>query len=384
MHLFYISPSVLPSRSANSVHVVQQCEAFNRIGVAITLFGKRSIADRRKAFEAIRCNYGVKLQNTRLISFYNRQSKADNIGISLLSLSRLIPKPKSAAVVSRNLYASFMLAVLKRQPIIFETHQLEFGFRRYLQYATMVQPHVVTVVISRCLLELLGQHHNRLPANPLILHDAAPANITPIIKESKRDAFRELFPDLELDPGKKTIGYFGHLYEGRGIGIIERLAERHPEAVFLVFGGNSTEVDSRRKNNGIPNVVYMGHVPHSIAQRTMAACDVLLMPYQEKVSIGVGGHDTARWMSPMKMFEYLASGTPVISSDLPPLREVLQDGINALTVSPSDYGQWSSALAQLLGNQELADRIGRTGHQTYAKNHTWDIRAKALLRAVSQ
>ena len=58
------------------------------------------------------------------------------------------------------------------------------------------------------------------------------------------------------------------------------------------------------------------------------------MPYQAKVSIGVKGHDTGRWMSPMKMFEYMAAGVPVISSDLAVLREILINEKNALLVSP--------------------------------------------------
>ena len=52
----------------------------------------------------------------------------------------------------------------------------------------------------------------------------------------------------------------------------------------------------------------------------MLAVDILIMPYQKNVAIGAKGHDTARWMSPMKMFEYMASGNPIISSNLAALK----------------------------------------------------------------
>lgn len=111
----------------------------------------------------------------------------------------------------------------------------------------------------------------------------------------------------------------------------------------------------------------------------MAAADVLLMPYQTRVSIGVGEHDTAQWMSPMKMFEYLASGVPIISSDLPVLREVLEHGRNALLVAPDRPDLWVAALDRLVADPELARRLGEAGHTDYLARHTWDNRASQLL-----
>jgi glycosyltransferase involved in cell wall biosynthesis len=111
----------------------------------------------------------------------------------------------------------------------------------------------------------------------------------------------------------------------------------------------------------------------------MCAVDVLLMPYQANVSIGLRGHDTARWMSPMKMFEYLGSGVPIISSDLPALREVLTDGRNALLVAPDDRDAWLGALDRLVSDPELAGRLGAQGHSDYLERFTWDTRAKQLL-----
>jgi glycosyltransferase involved in cell wall biosynthesis len=115
----------------------------------------------------------------------------------------------------------------------------------------------------------------------------------------------------------------------------------------------------------------------------MKAVDVLLMPYQQSVSIGVRGHDTARWMSPMKMFEYLASGTPVVSSDLTVLREVLRNGENALLVSPTAVDQWTTAVDRLLGDQAFAQQLGRAGHATYASGYTWTTRAQRILEAAA-
>ena len=83
----------------------------------------------------------------------------------------------------------------------------------------------------------------------------------------------------------------------------------------------------------------------------MSRCDVLLMPYQRKVSIGDHSADTSRWMSPMKMFEYMAAKKPFISSDLDVLREVLTDEVNALLVDPENVKAWDKALKRLISNK---------------------------------
>jgi glycosyltransferase involved in cell wall biosynthesis len=103
------------------------------------------------------------------------------------------------------------------------------------------------------------------------------------------------------------------------------------------------------------------------------------MPYQSRVSIGSGEHDTAQWMSPMKMFEYLGSGVPIISSDLPVLREILSHECNALLVPPADIDAWLAALDRLTTDVTLAERIGERGHADYLERHTWDHRANRLL-----
>jgi glycosyltransferase involved in cell wall biosynthesis len=158
------------------------------------------------------------------------------------------------------------------------------------------------------------------------------------------------------------------------------MARKKSNILFMVFGGSNKFVARRReKNRNLSNIFFKGHLPHHNVQEIMRHMDVLLMPYQAKVSIGVKGHDTAQWMSPMKMFEYMATGLPIISSDLPSLREVLKDKKNALLVSPTDPKQWCEALDCLIVDSELADCIGRQAYQDYKEKYTWGARARKII-----
>ncbi len=389
MNLHYISPSILPSRAANSVHVIMQCDAFAQLGVHVTLYAKREFADKHTTLEKLHELYGINFIKTgiELISYYSRHSKAVNIRIAYMAIKHLFLthwlKGNVDLILSRNLYASFLIGIVLRWPIMFETHQLETGFRKTLQRALIRAPWITTITISQKLVEFLQYHHGCPVENPLVLHDAAPEGIAPCADNVDRHALlHKVLPGVAEGKWDAICGYFGHLYQGRGIEVIEQMAIERPRVLFLVVGGNPNDVQARKAAIKSDNIIYVGHVPHPVAHKTMKLVDVLLMPYQESVSIGVTGHDTAKWMSPMKMFEYMASGMPLIASDLPVLREVLEDGKNALLVSPNNIKAWIDALDRLLGDESLAKTVGSRAHEDYKRKYTWNQRACRLLETV--
>lgn len=378
MRFTYISPSVLPSRAANSLHVVLQCDALARAGAELTLYARRTMRDKNALTPALAEAYGVDAAGWRVVSYHSRLNRAATLRTAALAVRDIDRRPTPDVVLSRNLYAAFFLAVLKRRPLIFETHQLERGFRLQMQRAIMTRPWVTTVVISHALAGYLTAHYGLSPARTLVLRDAAPRGMQTVRPEARRETMQSLVSEVRGD-WSAMCAYFGHLYPGRGIEIIEKMANARPAVAFLVFGGTESDLARRRASNGRPNLFFLGHRPHAFALQVMAAADILLMPYQSRVSIGVGDHDTARWMSPMKMFEYLASGVPIIASDLLVLREVLEHDRNALLVAPERSDDWVAALDRLMGDPELARRLGDQGHADYLACHTWDNRASQLL-----
>lgn len=379
MRFHYISPSVLPSRSANAVHVVLQCDALARMGVEVTLYAKRKIQDESLLVSGLADNYGVDASSWRLVTYHSHYTRADTLRIATLAFRDIVCGRCRDVILSRNLYAAYILAVLFRRPLIYETHQLELGIKRKMQRAVITCPWVKIVTISQKLVECLHEHHGVLLNRPLVLHDAAPAGIIPLDVKKRRVELGAIL-NQDLSSWECVCGYFGHLYAGRGIEIIEDMAGQRPACLFLVYGGNDTDITRLRRSNSLHNLWFMGHVSHLVAQKTMRSVDVLLMPYQINVSIGVAKHDTARWMSPMKMFEYLATGVPVISSDLPVLREVLINELNCFLVPPDNVEAWVKTLDRVISNPELAQLIGKYAHTEYLTTHSWDHRAVALLK----
>ena len=87
-------------------------------------------------------------------------------------------------------------------------------------------------------------------------------------------------------------------------------------------------------------------------------------------------------MSPLKVFSYMAAGKPILCSDLPVLREVIEDGRNGILVPPDDPDAWAIALQRLLGDPALREKLGSTARADFLAHHTWSQRAVRVLGQV--
>ena len=155
-----------------------------------------------------------------------------------------------------------------------------------------------------------------------------------------------------------TAGYTGHLYAGRGMELLSTLAGEFPHVQFLWVGGTPQDIQTwreRLENRGIQNVVLTGFVHHSQLPLYQAAADILLMPY-DRIIRGSSGGNSVDYCSPMKMFDYLAAGRPIISSDLAVIHEVLNTD-NAILCPPEDIPAWVQALRDLLADPDRQARL---------------------------
>jgi len=178
---------------------------------------------------------------------------------------------------------------------------------------------------------------------------------------------------------KVTAVYAGHFYPGRGMDLLVDLARAFPAVQFLWVGGNEQSVAFWRERTttaGIGNVTLTGFVENRRLPLYQAAGEMLLMPYERSVS-GSSGGNTADICSPMKMFEYLACGRAILSSDLPVLHEILNDQ-NAVFCTPEDLDSWRTAIETLLNDPGRMRRLGQTAREDAAR-YTWHCRAELVL-----
>lgn len=385
MNIFYISSSSFPSRSANAVHVASMCRAMNNLGHLVTLFIR---SDEKNAKDFIIENYKIDSSLTEIIETKTFLKRGSEFFIAIKALIKFLflknSQKKSYTIISRNIFAAFFLSLLINKKLIYETHIKESGFfRELIQKILLKKKNVTVTVITNALKNIIISNFNLNNNNINVYPDGAfdeGGGLESKIKLIKRKEFFSHLKDIKNF--NYFAGYFGHLYRGRGIEIIEQLANQNQNVLFFVFGGQDQDIYKYRKKNKLINLIYAGHLPFKNVKLSMSLMDVLLMPYQTTVSVSFNPTNTASWMSPIKMFEYMSVGLPIISSDLPVLREILINKYNSLLVKPDDISEWSVALNQLKDDKNLSNRLGQNAYRDFKQKYTWEIRVNKILESM--
>ena len=281
----------------------------------------------------------------------------------------------SELVLSRSIGAAAITAGMGI-PTVFECHAPPQGFeRRYWRYLLKASGFRRIAVISQALRRILIEQHPEAADVDLVV---APDGVDtdrfdglPSPAQAKREAGR--------DPGRLVAGYAGHLYSGRGIEVILELAGRLLGWDFLIVGGDDVDIEAVARSlhaKKLGNVELAGFVSNAELPRRLAVADVLLMPYQRHVAVRGGKLDTAAWMSPLKMFEYMAMGRAIVASDLPVLREVLDDS-TARMVAPERVEDWEAALREL-ADERLREQLASAA-RALAARYDWRHRVRFML-----
>jgi len=175
------------------------------------------------------------------------------------------------------------------------------------------------------------------------------------------------------------VGYIGSIYKGKAMEIILPLATRFPEIDFYILGGVQSDIDNWREKGYHKNVIYLGFIARSDKANYYQFFDVLIAPYQRKIGVYGGKSMKSDWLSPLKIFEYMSQGKAIIASDLPSIREILDDQKDCLLCNPDDLASWENALKKLMYNSKLRHSLGKKTYQKFINNYTLEKRVKKIL-----
>jgi glycosyltransferase involved in cell wall biosynthesis len=172
------------------------------------------------------------------------------------------------------------------------------------------------------------------------------------------------------------LGWGGSFGPWHGAEVIVSALSRLPSDVRLVMVGDGLgrpSCEELARSLGVSDrIEWTGALPREVALRTLALCDVLVSPHTPLL-------DQPFFGSPTKLFEYMALGRPIVASRLGQIGEILDDGVTARLVTPGDVDELVQGVLGVLGLPDRGRHLGEAARREAVNNHTWNVRARALL-----
>ncbi len=193
------------------------------------------------------------------------------------------------------------------------------------------------------------------------------------------EVFFSEFPPSSNMPWK--VGYLGQLKTKgmeKGVDVILQAAAGLPAVHFAFIGGTSADVAQYRKESErmkLKNVEFIGQISRAELPARMKELNAVVMPFPRT-------YHYEYIMSPVKMFEYMASHRPIIATRLTAITEVLNDA-NALLIEPDDVSALTNAIRRLARDSKFAQRIADQAFKD-VQRYSWSNRSNALVQFLNR
>lgn len=369
MKIVYISNSIIPSRMANSIHVMKMCQAFSDNGHDVVLLAPNRKEKYERAINDIYEFYGV-IKNFDIKKLWYPNIIGGALIYTISIFFYLLFNKKFNLIYGRFLHGCYVASLLKNK-VIFETHEKLFEHKNHklIIFKQLIKSRYFKklIVISQALKNIYLENKYLNESKIQVAHDGADE------VRNFNDKIKLLGPQDNL-----KVGYVGHLYKGRGIEIIIECAKKINNMTFHIVGGLEKDItywQNYIKELKLFNIYFYGFVTPKETLRYRNSFDILLAPYSNKVTIeGLG--DTSKFMSPIKIFEYMSHKKAIIASDLPVIREVLNNE-NSILIDYDDKELWINSIKNL-SNFKNRERISNQALIDF-KKFTWKNRVHLVI-----
>jgi glycosyltransferase involved in cell wall biosynthesis len=381
LDIVYFCNAQIPSRSTNALQVMRMCAGFRRAGAGVTLVHPRRIGNRPEGYHGdLWSFYGI-AERFPIVSLptplTRRAAQARLLArpveaAPLAAYLAYVARPGAAPFVAyaRSFLAAWLVLKIRRlsprsvcRGVVVELHDEP---RRRQEWNVLRQADGI-VTISAALRDRLIDHAPELAERVWVEHDGVDLSLFDS-RKLDRAASRQR---LRL-PDQPVAVYTGRVNLEKGAGVLLDAAALLDDWTFVLVGRVYDQAFLEKRS---PNVIFTGFVPPADVPTYIAAADALVLPSTNQLSY-------AAYTSPLKLFEYMASGRPIAAADLPVFREVLTPDHTALVYAPLDSQGLANQLTRLRGDPELGLALTRQA-RIDVEQYDWESRAQRILQRLT-
>lgn len=251
-------------------------------------------------------------------------------------------------------------------PAIYEHHHHE-----YKQFEPEIVNHPLfqlAVTVADPVRESMIQHG--MPSDKIIkLHNGF--NQSFLVRHSQ--AAEQWRQKLLINDYSYMAVYSGGLNPFKGVNLLIEAAKTLPQVLFVFAGGNESQVAAYRQlaaNHQVSNVQFLGYLLHDQLASLLQAADLLVHPH-------LSGEE-ATFTSPLKFFDYMASGTPIVATEIPPLMEFKPSGVVAGWCEPDHPHQLADCIGRVLQTHPRKTE-GYANSMKFVQQFSWENRIATVL-----
>jgi len=381
-HIAYVSRLLYPDSSAAALQTIQMSHALAAESASTQLFVHDCLQDEAELFD----NYAIqdsklwiRSKNTTMWPqrLYNDVKLRFMTFNSLVALEFLMAKQwrqckgQCILIVRSRLEALYwgllrpFLWWMRSWVFIYEAHNLELGqdrnANRIQRTQTMLRRFDHVIAVTQELADDIHKFTNgRVNAEVIRLCSALPR--------------LETLPKVKFSDKNIRLGYFGTIDKLHGIEILVEAMRYLPEDIHLRITGElhssaeQLKEQVKRDASLAARVEFMPRIPYSRIADAIDECDIVLLPS------GLNSH-SSRYRSPLKLFDYMVRGKPIIAADVVAHREILENEVDSILYRPDDPQQLANVILYLSRSPEIAQFIA---HNCWIKSNNFTYRNRAL------
>lgn len=360
MKLYYITRVNIPSQAAQSIQISSMCEAFNNEKIEFKLI---STLNR----ENINLQKNFNWDKIKLVTRFKY------LEFVVKSFFRVL-KEKPTHIFTRDIVVGFLLSFLNVK-VAYEAHKEPKTKTAHIMIKLLKnKKNFKLITISNALKKYYIKEYDYLDKKIFDYHDAVFIEKYDIYRKiSKKDLRKELGLPLE----KTIVTHTGSLYKGNDALLFENVIKNFPNLLFVQVGGNEQNIQKYKDYySNYKNIIFVGHQNNETLIKYQISSDLLFYALTKSNELW--------WCtSPLKIFEYMATGIPILSSNIGSVFEVLNE-YNSIPFDPEDEQSIINGVNLFLTDKELVFDRAKTALKEVRKKYTWEKRVSSILNYIEK